>query len=527
MRNLAYLYGDYGTMIRSTDEWLRLNDGTTHTNGTYTSGLLRADGGLYVGDDEYFYRDAEDRIATSDDFYVQAASANTYLYSTNTYLGSTSGDNIRLRDNQMYGDDWIINDGGAGSWGIGTTVPSTQLHTTGGVRFAGMAETTDNTRIVTVDASGNLRWREPGYWTNPNLWTIVEDFESGTWPWSPWVAYASGGTINTNLTYVHDGTRSIYNPGWHYRTDVSLGMGEKLSAWIYLTSATGGRAYIGFAASSGGCFSAVAAPNTNEFIIMQNSGYGYTDVATAAHTYGTGWYRIEVEIVSSSEVVAKLYDSGGSTALETISYSSVTGLPGGIAIRSFGDVYIDTIEIMGSATFFRAAERDATEIPTPVERPPYRDRLRIGEYSRTVTDFGNSIVGSDVTEVSFERDFAEIMGDAAVNISAIGGGSVSMTALDRAGFMVSGDAGTRFSWTAFKEGEDAQLKERILITRFGNILLEEGILPEAVFAREPNALSYDDWKILAAAYGFEIPSESAFERILTMDRAERLNGIAK
>ncbi len=52
-----------------------------------------------------------------------------------------------------------------GNVGIGAT-PSTQLHTTGGVRFAGVSATTDNTRILTMDTNGNLAWREPGLWTD-------------------------------------------------------------------------------------------------------------------------------------------------------------------------------------------------------------------------------------------------------------------------------------------------------------------------------------------------------------------------
>ena len=55
---------------------------------------------LYIGStDSYFYRDAANRIATPDQFYVQAASAATYLYSTNTYLGADSGDTIHTRGN--------------------------------------------------------------------------------------------------------------------------------------------------------------------------------------------------------------------------------------------------------------------------------------------------------------------------------------------------------------------------------------------------------------------------------------------
>ncbi len=73
VRGLNYIYGDYGTIARSTDEWLRLNDGSTHTNGVYIPNLLRADGGLRVGDDEGFYRSAEDVVRTGDSLIVDGS----------------------------------------------------------------------------------------------------------------------------------------------------------------------------------------------------------------------------------------------------------------------------------------------------------------------------------------------------------------------------------------------------------------------------------------------------------------------
>ena len=46
----GYLNGPYGMMIRSTDEWLRINDDSSHANGIYCgSGILRTDGTFQVG----------------------------------------------------------------------------------------------------------------------------------------------------------------------------------------------------------------------------------------------------------------------------------------------------------------------------------------------------------------------------------------------------------------------------------------------------------------------------------------------
>lgn len=49
--------------------------------------------------------------------------------------------------------------GTTGNIGIGTTAPSAQLHSTGSVRFQGLATNTTNTNILTADANGNLAYR--------------------------------------------------------------------------------------------------------------------------------------------------------------------------------------------------------------------------------------------------------------------------------------------------------------------------------------------------------------------------------
>jgi len=151
-----YFYDDGEEVIRASDEWLRLNNAGQFTSGVFTPGKLRADGGLYVGDDEYFWRDAEDRISTNDDFYVHSASANTYLYSTNTYLGAGSGDTIHVRGNVMKGDLWYMESNGLrlgsksspGSWELytdGQVYVSDYLRADGGIHVGGSSDPgTDN-----------------------------------------------------------------------------------------------------------------------------------------------------------------------------------------------------------------------------------------------------------------------------------------------------------------------------------------------------------------------------------------------
>lgn len=173
--------------------------------------------------------------------------------------------------------------------------------------------------------------------------SMIEDFETGGWPKAPWVVSA-GGVLSP--AYAHDGSYGLSDPGWAYRTDVSLGNpGDSLSWWVRPTSSTAGRAYLGFGASASGCWSLVAAPNSGELLLQLNSPYAsYTVVAEAPQAWVAGkWYKAAVEFSSGGTVTGKLYDSDGTTLLNSVTYTGVTGLPGGVAIRSFGDFALDTI----------------------------------------------------------------------------------------------------------------------------------------------------------------------------------------
>ena len=92
-----------------------------------------------------------------------------YLYRiSNDYVGSLSNATI-LQDNAggdivLYGGNEIARFKNNGSVGIGTTIPSAQLHTTGSVRFAGLTNDNTQTRVVVSDADGNLYYRNLNTW---------------------------------------------------------------------------------------------------------------------------------------------------------------------------------------------------------------------------------------------------------------------------------------------------------------------------------------------------------------------------
>lgn len=68
-----YFYDDGDQVIGAYDEWLRLNNASNFTNGVYTPGLFRADGGIQV---------SSKTAISSDNYYHEAKStvANRYGY---------------------------------------------------------------------------------------------------------------------------------------------------------------------------------------------------------------------------------------------------------------------------------------------------------------------------------------------------------------------------------------------------------------------------------------------------------------
>ena len=87
------------------DSAYNITAGTGYITGT----RLRAGDGT----DGYFYSDSAGRTAfNGGDFYIRSEVTNCYLYAANTYLGASSGDNIRFRANNVIADSWGITSGG-------------------------------------------------------------------------------------------------------------------------------------------------------------------------------------------------------------------------------------------------------------------------------------------------------------------------------------------------------------------------------------------------------------------------------
>lgn len=84
------------------------------------------------------------------------------LFELNTFgqvIIGPKGTKISLDSSKWKLDGNNIFNKNPGKIGIGTSTPTSQLHTTGDVRFEGLGTNVENTKIVTTDASGNITTR--------------------------------------------------------------------------------------------------------------------------------------------------------------------------------------------------------------------------------------------------------------------------------------------------------------------------------------------------------------------------------
>jgi hypothetical protein len=172
----------------------------------------------------------------------------------------------------------------------------------------------------------------------------VEGFEEGPWPAEGWVAAAeSGGTLQPSSA--HDGSMGSQDVPWHYRTDLSVAVRTRLGAWVRADRAGAGRFYLGFDATAAGCKSLVLAFNTDDIRFHDNPGFGYTELNETDVQVGTGrWYFLEVEVEPEGRAMGRLYEADGTTLVATVTQTFPDGIgSGGIAMRSFGGVSVDTI----------------------------------------------------------------------------------------------------------------------------------------------------------------------------------------
>ncbi|MBN2217665.1 MAG: hypothetical protein JW719_09855, partial [Pirellulales bacterium] len=182
---------------------------------------------------------------------------------------------------------------------------------------------------------------QPGWTqTSPAAGGALDNFDDGNI--AEYVEYGDASGSSVTGAAAHDGPFGLAQTngvGWLVRDDAQahVAQGQTFSVWVNLGTELSGRVYFAFGATDSGALSAVLAPNTAEFIIQNNAGYGYSNLASASQVYSIDhWYRVEVDWGAGGTILASLFDSDGATLLNTVTATSTTITSGGIGFRAFG-----------------------------------------------------------------------------------------------------------------------------------------------------------------------------------------------
>jgi hypothetical protein len=231
----------------------------------------------------------------------------------------------------------------------GTLGGTTTVTVSGGVAtFGNLSINAVGNGYTLTASSGSLGGATSGAFNvTPNN-TVIEGFENGG-SWN--VANGFSATAYLATWAAHDGTYGLDDysgQDWIYRSDAGaqLKRGDTASVWLQFAGSADGRAYFGFGASSVGTLSLVAAPNTGQLILQSNIGWSnFNQLAAVNQGYlPNHWYRLEVDWGASGTIVGKLFDSNGTTLLNSVTASTGVITSGGIAFRAIGsDKYWDTV----------------------------------------------------------------------------------------------------------------------------------------------------------------------------------------
>jgi hypothetical protein len=194
---------------------------------------------------------------------------------------------------------------------------------------------------------------------------VIESFEGSR---SYYVVGARYPTAYISSVAKHDGSNGLVDyPGndWIYRNDsaVQVQQGDTVSVWLKFSGSADGRAYFAFGAGPGGTLSLVAAPNTGQLLLQDNTGYAFTDIASVSETWAPNhWYRLEVDWGTSGQIVGKVFDSNGTTLVDSVTATDTAITSGGIGFRATGNYnkYWDTVAVTPGVNAFAAAANAAS-----------------------------------------------------------------------------------------------------------------------------------------------------------------------
>jgi len=179
--------------------------------------------------------------------------------------------------------------------------------------------------------------------------TTIESFEHGGV-----FTYTFTGANNAITLPIakHDGNSGLRLSSptdWMYRNDapVQVKQGDVISWWAQVNgSPSTGRLNLGFGASAAGALSLVLAGDTGQLLFQNNAGFGAVTIGTpVSQTWlANHWYRMEVTWGVGGQLTGRVYDSDGTTLLNTATATNNDITSGGIGFRNNGfQAFVDTV----------------------------------------------------------------------------------------------------------------------------------------------------------------------------------------
>src|SRR5262245_27906144 len=289
------------------------------------------------------------------DYYSFSASANDVVSAALKTLSGV-GANVFLED--CAGTVLATGAGGTTNYERGI---SNFLITTGGTYFLRVSGTvaatydlvvTRNAAFDTEDNDTTAQSLNPargalGHVTGGAAPVQLQNFDDGLL-----TGYTIRGPNRASVTAAaaHDGPFGLQLETfteWMWRNDsaVAVQQGDTISAWVQAAGEPTGRVYVGFGASATGTLSMVLGGNTNTLILQRNTNFGFTDIAVVPQTWvANKWYRFEVVWGVGGGITGRLFDSDGTTLLNTVTATDTTITSGGLAFRAFGLThYVDSV----------------------------------------------------------------------------------------------------------------------------------------------------------------------------------------
>jgi hypothetical protein len=164
----------------------------------------------------------------------------------------------------------------------------------------------------------------------------------------------------------HDGNLGLVNHGgkdWIYRDDAAAQVreGDTISAWVQFHGTADGQANFAFGANSNldgsplATYSLVLSATQRKLYLQENffgSSLNSTIGTSSQNTkfLANHWYRIEVTWGTDGSIVGKLYDSNGTTLLNSVRATANLFSAGGIGFHATGhDKYWDTVTAFATA----------------------------------------------------------------------------------------------------------------------------------------------------------------------------------